>query len=169
MFNALFKGVEPASNYGDIYSYDPLGQTNTYGYGSTTAWGANVFRARRSESVAAVGFFTHVANTTYTVYAGASLQSLQAKGSGSIGTPGFHTVGLSSPFSVSGGGDFVVAMRLTSPGNDYPLAVEYAVPAYSSSATASPGQSFASSNGSSWTDLTSWKSTANVCLPGWMV
>ena len=170
VFNAVFKGVEPTSNYSGIYSYDPLGQTDTVGYGTTTGWGANVFTAKRSESIAAVGFFTHVPNTTYTVYAGASLQSLQAKGSGSISTPGFHTVKLSSLLAVTSGRNFVVAMRLTAPGDNYPLAVEYAVADYSSAATASPGQSFISSSGSSWSDLTTtWDSTANVCLKAYSV
>ena len=170
VLNAVFRGVEPTTNYSGIYSYDPLGQTDTVGYGSTTGWGANVFTARRSESIAAVGFFTHMPNTTYTVYAGASLQALQAKGSGTISTPGFHTVKLSSPHAVTGGTKFVVALRLTAPGNDYPLAVEYAVTDYSSSATALPGQSFISSSGSGWSDLsTTWDSTANVCLKAYSV
>ena len=55
-------------------------------------------------------------------------------------------------------------MSLTAPGDNHPIAVECAVPGYSSTATASPGQSFVSSSGSSWIDLTTWDSTANVCL-----
>ena len=163
-FNAVFNGVEPSGNYSGIYSYDPLGQTNTYGFSSNTAWGANVFRARGSEPVAAVGFFTHVPNETYTVYAGASLQRLHTKGSDSIGTPGFHTVALPSPLSVTDGSDFVVAVRLTSPGNHYPLALENAELGYSSAATALPGQSFTSYDGADWSDISAWDSTANVCL-----
>ncbi len=163
-FNAVFDGAEPTSNYGDIYSYDPLGETNTYGFSSTTAWGANVFTARSTASIAAVGFFTHVPNETYTVYAGASLQTLQAKGSAAIGTPGFHTVRLSSPLPVNGGNDFVVAVRLTSPENNYPLAIENAELSYSSAASASPGQSYVSYDGVDWTDLTDWDDSANLCL-----
>ena len=163
-FNVVFNRVEPTSSYGDIYSYDPLGQTGALRLTSNTMWGANVFTARQTASVAAVGFFTPSPNTTYAVYAGASLQSLQQKGSASIEIPGYHTVALSSPLSVTGGGDFVVAVRLTSPDDTYPLAIEQAEPDYSSAATASPGQSYTSFDGDNWSDLTDWDSTANVCL-----
>lgn len=164
VFNAVFEGVQATSAYSDFYSYDPLGQTGSVGVGSTTTWGANVFTARRSESVAAAGFFTPMPDTAYTVYAGPSLESLQARGSGSISMPGYHTVAFSSPMAVTDGATYVVAMSLTAPGDNHPIAVEYAVPGYSSTAAASPGQSFVSSGGSSWIDITTWDSTANVCL-----
>jgi C1A family cysteine protease len=164
VFNAVFEGAQATNTYSDVYSYDPLGQTGSVGVGSTTTWGANVFTARRSGSVAAAGFFTPVPDTSYTVYAGASLGSLQARGSGSISMPGYHTVAFSSPMAVSGGDTYVVAMSLTAPGDKRPIAVECAVPGYSSTAAASPGQSFISGSGSSWIDITTWDSTANVCL-----
>ncbi len=164
VFNVVFGGAQATSAYSDVYSYDPLGQTGSVGVGSTTTWGANVFTARRAESVAAAGFFTPAPDTSYTVYAGPSLGSLQARGSGSISMPGYHTVAFSSPMAVTGGGTYVVAMRLTAPGNNHPIAVECAVPGYSSTATAAPGQSFVSSSGSSWIDITTWDGTANVCL-----
>ncbi|MCX6363154.1 MAG: lectin like domain-containing protein [Actinobacteria bacterium] len=163
-FNVVFNGVEATGNFSDIYSYDPLGQTNVYGFSSNTAWGANVFLARRTESIAALGFYTHMPNETYTVYAGASLQTLQSRGSGAIGTPGFHTVALSSPFPVTGGNDFVVAVCLTSPENMSPLAIEAAELGLSSAATALPRQSYVSANGAAWSDLTKWDRTANLCL-----
>jgi len=162
--NAVFTGSESTGSYGDIYTYDPLGEVGDFGYGQTTAWGANVFTAHEDQSIGALGFFAVTPDTTYTVYAGGSLASLQALGSGSFSTPGFHTVALSSPLGVVGGSPFAVAVRLTTPGNGYPLAVEYAVAGYSSGATASPGQSYISSSGSTWNDLTGWDSTANFCL-----
>ncbi len=162
--NAVFNDAQPVANYSDIYQYDPLGEVNTVGYGTTT-WGANVFTARGSQSISAVGFFAVAPGTTYTVYAGNALASLQERGSGSFATPGFHTVSLSSPLAVTSGAKFVVAVRLTTPGYNYPLAVEYAEPGYSSAAGASPGQSFISATGASWQDLTTaYDSTANMCL-----
>jgi hypothetical protein len=123
-----------------------------------------VFTARRNDAIVAVGFYTHAAGTAYTIRAGPSLYSLQDAGSGSVAIPGFHTVKLSSPLSVAGGRDFVVAVGLTSPDDTYPLSVEKAEDGYSSAATASPGQSFASYDGVDWTDLSEWDRTANVCL-----
>ena len=164
VFNAVYRGVEATTNYTGLYSYDPLGQTDTVGYGTDTAWGANVFTASQNQSIASVGFFTHVPNTTYTVYAGASLSALTSKGSGTASTPGFHTVKLSSPMNVTGGSSFAVAVRVTEPGQGYPIAMETAVSGFSSGATASPGQSYVSSDGSSWGDLWEFDNSANVCL-----
>jgi len=165
VFNAVFNGVEATGNYTGMYSYDPLGQSDTIGWGSETAWGANVFTATRGEAITAVGFFTHEPNTTYTLYTGATFDTLRARGSGTVAIPGFHTLKLSRLMTLRNGMGFVVAMRLTSPGNGYPIAVEKAVDGFSSSATASAGQSFASSDGSDWVDLTkAYDSTANVCL-----
>jgi C1A family cysteine protease len=164
VFNAVYTGVESTTNYTGMYSYDPLGQSDTVGYGSETAWGANVFTATKGAAITAVGFFTHVPNTTYTLYSGATFDTLRPRGTGTISIPGFHTLELSPLMTLRSGMKFVVAMRLTSPGNGYPIAVEKAVTGFSSSATASPGQSFVSSDGSSWVDLTGWDSTANVSL-----
>ena len=36
---------ESATNYNHIYQYDPLGWISSMGYGSNTAWAANVFTA----------------------------------------------------------------------------------------------------------------------------
>jgi C1A family cysteine protease len=165
VYNAVYRGAEPTSNYGTIYSYDPLGECDSVGYGSDTAWGANVFTAGESQTITAVGFFTTVPSATYEVYAGSSLSTLQAQGSGAESLPGFHTVALSSPLAVAGGSSFAVAVRLTQPGESYPIPVEDVVTGFSSAATASPGQSFVSSDGYTWRDLTSsYDSTANVCL-----
>lgn len=163
--NAVYNGVEPAGNYADLYSYDPLGEVDSVGYGVDTAQGANVFTAKASQSISAVGFFAVVPNTRYTVYAGASLDSLTACGTGSFSTPGYYTVPLSSPLTVTSGSPFAVAVEVTTPGYGYPLACEYAEPGFSSAATASPGQSYMRKNSSKpWDDATAWKSTANVCL-----
>jgi C1A family cysteine protease len=164
VFNAVYNGVESTGNYTGMYAYDPLGQSDTVGYGSETAWAANVFTATAGEAITAVGFFTHEPNTTYTLYTGATFDTLRSRGTGTVDTPGFHTLKLSPLMTVRSDQGFVVAMRLTSPGNGYPIAVEKAVTGFSSGATAAPGQSFTSRDGSTWADLADYDSSANVCL-----
>ena len=67
---------------------------------------------------------------------------------------GYHTVTLPSPVTVTEGQRFTVAVKVTSPGASYPIAVEYPVRATTTSgATASTGQSYISLNGSSWTGV----------------
>jgi len=53
---------------------------------------------------------------------------------------------------------------VTSPGTTWPIALEYPEPNYASGATAAAGQSYVSSNGTSWTDITTQYSNTNVCL-----
>ena len=55
-------------------------------------------------------------------------------------------------------------VRLQTPNYEYPIAIEYPLDGYSSQATASAGQSYVSSTGSTWTDLTSIYSNTNSCL-----
>ena len=53
---------------------------------------------------------------------------------------------------------------MTEPGEGYPFAMESAVSGFSSTATASPGQSYLSRDGSDWSDLTDFDPSANVCI-----
>lgn len=162
--HAVFSSVQPSDNYSVQYSYDPLGQVDTYGIGLDSVWGANAFRAYSDRPIVALGFYTPVPGSSYTLYAGSSLDDLKADGSGTLTMPGFHTVPLTTPWPVTKGNAFVVAVRLKTPGDEYPLSIEFAMPGYSSAATAGPGQSFTKTDETTWTDLTDWNTTANVCL-----
>ena len=160
-----FDGVETAGNYDAVYQYDPLGDVGTIGYGAgTTVWGANGFTATADGSLHAVGFYAEAPNTAYEVWEGPSTASLSRITSGTLPQMGFHTVTLPTTPAVTSGSAFVVAVKLTNASYTWPLPLEYPVADYSSHATASAGQSFYSSNGSSWTDLTTWDAGANVCL-----
>ena len=166
-----FSNAEPADNYDSIYEYDPLGLVASYGYRSATAWGANIFQASSATKISAVGFYALAPNTTYTIYiytgstAGAPRSgTLAATQNGKSQYAGYVTVPLASPVSVSARQRFSVAVKLTTPGYNYPLACEYAYPGYTSDATAASGQSYLSSNGSSWSDFTQVDGSANFCL-----
>ena len=162
--HAVFGAVESATNYTEMYSYDPLGEVDTYGYSQDKVWGANVFTARADQSIVALGFYTPVPASGYTLYAGTSLDTLRPLGSGTLAIPGFHTVKLTSALHVTDGDPFAVAIRLVAPGAEFPLSVEYQLPGYSSQATAAPGQSFTRMDNGPWRDLTDWNGSANVCL-----
>jgi C1A family cysteine protease len=166
---ASFDNAEATTNYSAVYQYDPLGDVNDLGYGTSTAWFANVFTAQSTAAIKAVGFYTLTPSTTYQVYTGASLSSLALNTSGNITYMGFHTVALATPLAITAGQPFVVAVKVVSPGSNYPVAVEYAVGDYSSAATSAPGQSYISSTGTSWSDITTaYSSTANVCLKAYV-
>jgi hypothetical protein len=78
--------------------------------------------------------------------------------------PGFHTVVLSSPVPVSAGTRFSVVVKVNAPGSYYPIPCERPISGYSSKATASAGQSYVSSDGSSWTDVSTMYTNTNVCV-----
>ena len=164
--NAAFDDAESTGNFNAIYQYDPLGWTDEVGYGdgSTTDWAANQFTARASDQLAAVSFYAAAPGTTYTVYAGDSLSSLTAAGSGTLAM-GYHTVNLSSSLQLTSGAPFVVAVRLTTPGDIYPIPVEYPVNG-AGGVTSAPGESYVSADGTTWADLTDEGGCeeANVCL-----
>ena len=170
-YAATFESAQSAANYDTVYQYDPLGDVNDFGGndGSTTLWGANRFTAGATSILKAVGFYVEAPNTAYEVWEGPSTASLTKITQGTLPQMGFHTVTLPTGPALTSGVAFVVAVKLTTPGHDYPLAIEYPVAGYSSAATASPGQSYFSSDGTTWTDLTTVKDNANVCLKAYTI
>jgi C1A family cysteine protease len=163
---AVFDNAESTSNYGGIYQYDPLGDGTELGYSSSTGWFANVFSAQTTASLSAVGFYTLAPGTSYEVYTGSSLATKTLRTSGTLAYMGYHTVTLPSAVGITSGQQFVVTVKVTSPGTTAPIAIEAPLSGYSSAATAKAGQSYVSPSGSSWTDLTTIAgyTKANVCL-----
>jgi C1A family cysteine protease len=169
----VFNGAEPVTKYSRVYQYDPLGALNYLGWlNSTTGWFANVFTAAASEDLAAVSFYTYDVNASYFVYVYTNVASLPTSGSpaagatttGSFPIPGYHTVTLNSPVSLTAGQKFSVVVEVTNSTSEYSTPMERPFDGYSSGATASAGQSYVSSSGSSWTDLTAFYANTNVCL-----
>jgi C1A family cysteine protease len=165
-YAATFNGARATTNYNGIYQYDPLGDVTDIGDGSTTThWGANKFTARANATLSAVGFYAEVPSTAYAVYTGTALTSLTKVASGTMAQMGFHTVSISPTRALTTGAVFYVAVKLTTPGNYYPVAVEYPdADSSTSTAKASAGQSYESDDGATWYDLTSWLPNGNVCL-----
>jgi C1A family cysteine protease len=165
---AAYDDGEPIANYSGIYQYDPLGDVNSMGYSSPTGWFANVFTAQATSSLSAVGFYTLAPGTSYEVHAGASLGAIVLRTSGTLSYMGYHTVKLPKPVALTRGQPFVVAVKVTSPGIDNPIAVEYPVDGHTSAATAQAGQSYVSADGTGWVDLTKIQDNGNVCLKAYV-
>ena len=175
-FGAVFTAESP-TNYNHIYQYDPLGMVEQYYFSGTpkTGWMANVFTSTRTETLSAVSFYTTDTNTAYQVYvyknpnSGPVLNSGGAawSGSGTFGNAGYHTVTVSPGVSLTSGDKFSVVVKLTNPTFYYWAATEYYnTSAFykSSKATASAGQSYYSTGGTSWTDLTTVLTKSNFCI-----
>ncbi len=169
--SAVFTG-EPPAYFGAVYQYDPLGQTSALGYGAgVPAWCANMFTASASQSLVAASTYFLANNTAYElyVYTGCTASAprsgtLVATKSGVIANAGYHTIELDTPVALTNGQMFSIVFKLTTPGYSWPIPMEYPFSGYSSAATASAGQSFYGSNGTSWTDLTSSYANTNACI-----
>jgi C1A family cysteine protease len=168
-----FGNAEPADNYVCAYSYDPLGWCGSIGAsnGTDTAWAANVFKAYTPNTLAAVSFYATAPGCEYEVQVftgvpgGAPTSgTLAATATGTVPFSGYHTVKLDAGVPLVQGKLFSVVLKARTPGYAYPIAIETAVDDYSSKAVADAGQSFASADGSSWTDLTISDPTAKACI-----
>ena len=174
--------AQPVSNYKLIYSYDPLGWTTSVGYGSTTAWFANVFTAATNASkIKAVSFYSPVPMARYTIFVYSNVTGTDPKNgvlvktlSGTLPKAGYRTIrtfkSTEEPPTVVAGANFSVVVKLTTPGYSYPIPMEKNYSSYSSTATAEDGQSYVSGDGKTWNDLTLLSigttslKKANVCL-----
>jgi parallel beta-helix repeat protein len=164
--------AEETDNYDNIYQYDPLGWASSFGYETTSAWGASVFTAENDEALEAVSFYTTSNDTQYEINIylaptpGSPVNSSGAVAavSGTCPEAGYHTVPLDAAVLLDSGRDFSVVIRFTTPGYTYPLAIEKPISGYSSKATANAGESYVSADGSSWSDLTGLYDDSNVCI-----
>jgi PGF-pre-PGF domain-containing protein len=155
--------AEPVTNYDNIYQYDPYGwvrSVRVLGAGDFT-YAANVFNASGEEQVTAVGFYTPTTDCDYVIYIYRGSEYVTAQ-TGTIGDAGFHTVALDNPAGIRAGETFTVYLGLRTPGYDYPICVEMPIAGYSSNASASPGESYISGDGTHWADISS--ADTNVCL-----
>lgn len=157
--------AEPASNYDNIYQYDPLGWTYNIGIYSDVAWFANVFAARSNETLRAVGFYVPEEGDNCDIYV-FNETGLVATKLGIINPPmGYHTFVLDTPVPIKSGERFSVEVKVDCPGWLYSyVCAEMPQWGYSSKATANASESFISFDGESWDDITTGFPGTSLCL-----
>ncbi|MCT4604657.1 MAG: lectin like domain-containing protein [Marinisporobacter sp.] len=167
--NAVFLGNN-GNNYDNIYQYDELGQTAYYGFARDTAWFSNVFEAKNyKEKLKAVSFYTTKEDSTYEIWIAKdfnnidSLKDKEKIKTGSISAIGYHTI-LLDDIELKANKKFAVIVKLTTKESKDPIAIESPKGKYASKAKANEKESFISSNGENWTDLTTQEVNSNVCL-----
>ena len=181
---ALFVGAD-AANFENIHQYDPLGWTGSYGYGSDTAWFANIFTSSGSsasahsplssggEQLKAVSFYAAQTGATYEIEIWTGVEegnprsgTLALAQSGTLPAAGYHTVAMDSHVYLLRGERFSVVVKLTTTGYNSPVPVEENISGYSENTTANAGESYVSELGDVWTDMTAiaGHTFSNVCL-----
>ena len=164
---ATLEGARSSTDYDAVYQYDPLGYTAAVGYGGATAWEANRFTATADSALNAVAFSPCPSTPPMQVYEGPSTASLTKVAQGTVPQMGFHTVTVPAGTDLANGAAFVVAVKLTSPGSSFPIALESPISGYAS-ATAATGQSYISRDGGSWSDVAASYANTNVCLKAYV-
>ena len=167
----IFSG-ETVTNYDRVYSYDPLGWVASYGYGTTTAQYANVFTSQSAETLTAIGIYeTFPGSFTARIYLDPVGGPINASGyvattSWSDSLLGYHTIDIPDVV-LKPGQKYSVVISASTPGDYYPIPVEFPAEYYSSHATANAGESYVSKTGATWTDMTTVLSNTNVCVKGY--
>lgn len=165
--NAIFKFKNKVPNE-EIWYYDYLGMTNTYGNGPT-GYFANVFGpVNSSKDVYQVGFFVPSNGARYEIYMSkgrgqVSFNDRVKVAEGTVTYAGYVNVPISK-YTVGQGEYFSPIVKLTTPGYNYPIPLESYVWGYSSRARANRGESYISYDGRSWSDMTNYQSNSNVCV-----
>ncbi len=166
-YNVQMMG-QATGEFDKVYQYDPFGLTNQVG--SFSGYFANVFKTgSRAEQVKAVGVQVPNHDTDYVVYlvkkynGTSSFADKIEVARGHFDYSGYYVIKFNRPERVAANTEFApVVYYKSSSSNCIPL--EHPVRNYSSKASSSYGQSFMSSNGKNFTDVSRTHSNANVCL-----
>lgn len=171
---AAYINLETNTNYNKIYQYDPLGAVSVCGF-NNTIWSTNVFPEQgytlsSDEKLSAASFYTYDKGTSYELYVVKDYtgeeslsQSRELVSSGVIEYPGYHTI----PFKeipLKAGTRFAIVVKMSLPNQYVYSCYEAPVSDKYRNAKSNQGESFYSSNGSSWHDLTTYMSNANFCI-----
>lgn len=168
--NVAYTKVEPTTNYSGIYQSDLCGMLATAGFESDQAYFANVFTATRNESLSAAGFYAVGVNTEYEVYVISEFSGVESLSGGKkvaegvLSNEGYYTIDFNEEIGVTEGTRFAVVVKIKTPGNEYPVAVEsIAGQDFSHHVDISDGEGYISAS------MADWKNTeqhyqSNVCL-----
>ncbi|MGA2671017.1 MAG: C1 family peptidase [Dehalococcoidia bacterium] len=168
-----YKNYDPNEK---LYYWDEAGWVGSLGYTSgdkTTAWMANIFTMTASGTLTNVDFWATGNNASYAIYIyqdgnpANGLTNLRASQSGTCQEAGYYSIALSSPVSVSAGLPYTIAVKMTTPGYNYPLPIEYKWVSGSTTMCDPPIQTGVSyyrhTDTGSWADLAA-SYNANACL-----
>jgi len=173
-YATAYCGASSPYAYAANYQYDPLGLTASLGYDNSTGWAANIFVPSTSGKLNAIGLHAVDDAMTYEIYiydtySGGTFLSLLAAVSGTFANAGYYTVPLIDQINLTAGNNFAIVVKFTSTtGYKFPIPIETDITGYSSGATASSGQSYISSNGTTFHDITGYSGyeKTNVCIRG---
>ncbi|MCI9569332.1 MAG: peptidase C1 [Lachnospiraceae bacterium] len=178
-YAVAYSDVRAPEENARIHQTDLCGWTGQLGYGSSSAWFANVYEAEGEETIVSAGFYATTQNTDYQVYAVrlpesgdaqtvmAALSDSAAGGTsvaeGHLKEAGFYTIPLKEKLPLHAGERFAVITALDSPGTSRPVAVELKGTGRTEHIDIADGEGYISSDGRRWEPVEGER-PCNVCL-----
>ncbi len=126
------------------------------------------------EQLAAIGFYAVGPDTSYEIYLvhdfqhAADFSKREYLQKGKLKNAGYYTLDLDAPQSLAAGERFAVIVKLTTPGTNDPVAVEYRADKYTQNVTTEGKESYLSQYGERW-ENTQERFGTNVCLKAYML
>ncbi|MCB0805453.1 MAG: hypothetical protein KDC05_06605 [Bacteroidales bacterium] len=156
-YNAIWPYREEFDPEMYIYQYDTIGGWPFVGYEDPVAYGLIRFDAVGDQFISDVGTYTVGYGTTLEVkifddFSNGTVQNLLASAPAKYcDYPGFWRIPLEQPIRVNEGEDFYIQIKYTSPGEDFPMAIEtlsegYTIPSIETD------KCWASEDGETWED-----------------
>lgn len=114
-----------------LYYLDESGWVGNTGWEDTSAWVANMFTATATGNLTNVDFYTGGVSTQYNIfiYKSGDIQDLGTPATTENGTcggaPGYYSIPLGTQVSLNSGQPFTIAVKMTTPGYNFPIPVEY--------------------------------------------
>lgn len=167
--NVVYTLTEANDNYDNIYQSDLCGWIGQLGYNRESAYFANVYTAKSDEKLRAVGFYATGPDTEYEIYyvenfeSSASLSGKVLVEKGSFSNKGFYTVELDNEILLNKGEKYAVIVHITTPGVEYPIAIECASNYATENVDITDGEGYISLYGSRWENVESTQK-CNICL-----
>ncbi len=163
--------IDDVNNYDYIYQSDLCGWTGIMGYkNQSSAYFANVFKAKSDESIKAVGFYATEENSDFEVFVCdqyKGLNSLSTRGravaKASYDNKGFYTINLDKPYSIKKGQKFSIIVKAHNSNKKMRLVpVETPSKSGKRKVNLKDGEGYISSDGMNWQSTE--KQKCNVCL-----
>lgn len=165
----VYTKIENKDNYDSMYQTDKCGWVGQLGYGDGTCYFANIFQAEKTEDLEAVGFYATGKDTTYSITVMDGDKDLtnalleEELAAGELKEAGYYTIRLRNAVSMEKGKKYAVVIRVSTPGEEYPVAAEYAADEATREVDLSDGDGYISHNGARWTGTES-EYYCNVCM-----
>lgn len=167
--NPAYTDIQDTDNYDNIYQTDLCGWVGHLGFNRESIYGANIYTARKDETVQAAGFYATGKNTEYEIYiaknceGAAELSERQLAASGKLDNAGYYTIEFDEPVSVDKGERFAVILMIRTPDSKHPLAIEYQADENTANVDLTDGEGYISASGVSWEHVEETQA-CNLCI-----